>query len=351
MQAKCAISLSRHSLSLYSSAAAASSSEASTSSSVAQPMLTLERAILGSAGNDTELASCGLFAGEVFPDLPIATTWEGLRKAVLGSFRTGDVRPGHDAEERAVCAMKVSTVGVNLRSMREVEHRVRSCASHDHFGDVTAREDGRAPQQQAGALLFVSGTHPVRSLPGVKSLLHTSIDALKLASELRAKGDIPEATQLWCVANPNTERDASLLEAKIAAGATVVLTQPPLDFEAFEAWMGDARARGLTSKARVLCGAPMLSSPANVAFWIALADCGSCVAARQLLADFQAGTTSGDKASALAFVRRYNEAAVARALSTPGVAGLHVMPLTGPARRLALEFAWEGRFGAVPTQT
>lgn len=46
-------------------------------------MLTLERAIGERSGSDTELVGTGLFAAEVFPDLPIATTWDGLYKAML----------------------------------------------------------------------------------------------------------------------------------------------------------------------------------------------------------------------------------------------------------------------------
>jgi hypothetical protein len=46
-------------------------------------VLTLERAVGGRAGADAELAASGLFGAEVFPDLPIATTWDGLYRAML----------------------------------------------------------------------------------------------------------------------------------------------------------------------------------------------------------------------------------------------------------------------------
>jgi hypothetical protein len=45
--------------------------------------LTLERAVGERAGVDAELAASGLFGAEVFPDLPIATTWDGLYRAML----------------------------------------------------------------------------------------------------------------------------------------------------------------------------------------------------------------------------------------------------------------------------
>jgi len=312
------------------------------------PMLTLERSVGPSAGSDGELARCGAFGYEVFPDLPIASTWSGLRKAVLQAARhpfgasTGTRGQDYDNEhETALAGVKVSTVAVNLRSLAEVERR------------IVAYVAGGGSGQPAGALLFVSGTHPLRSLPGARLLLRNSLDALRAASALRAAGHIPPATQLWAVANPNTELDAALLEAKVDAGATVFLSQPALDADAFDRWMADACRRGVPAAARVLAGAPMLSSAGNAAFWAALAGCGHKPAVQQLVADFRAadgGSGGGGRggsaaAAAAAYARGWNERSVATALRTPGIAGLHVMPLTAAARRMAMEFAREGRFG------
>jgi hypothetical protein len=62
---------------------------------------------------------------------------------------------------------------------------------------------------------------------------------------MRAAGDLPPHTQLWAVANPVTERSAALLERKVAAGAQVILTQPPqLDWAAWDRWYADAGAAG-----------------------------------------------------------------------------------------------------------
>lgn len=47
---------------------------------------------------------------------------------------------------------------------------------------------------------------------------HSSLDTLRLARRLQQQGDLPASTQLWVVANPNTERDASLLERKVGRG-------------------------------------------------------------------------------------------------------------------------------------
>lgn len=45
-------------------------------------LLTLERSVGGSLGSDSELRSTGAFGAEVFPDLPIATTWGNLWKVL-----------------------------------------------------------------------------------------------------------------------------------------------------------------------------------------------------------------------------------------------------------------------------
>lgn len=70
---------------------AAHSSSSSSSAAAAAPrspldapfVLTLERAVGERAGSDCEIAATGLFGAEVFPDLPISTSWEGLYKAML----------------------------------------------------------------------------------------------------------------------------------------------------------------------------------------------------------------------------------------------------------------------------
>lgn len=61
---------------------------------------------------------------------------------------------------------------------------------------------------------------------------------------------------------------------QIAAGAEVILTQPPLDWAKFVAWMEDAQQRQLHTAARLLVGFPLLSSAANMTFWAALCGAG-----------------------------------------------------------------------------
>lgn len=72
---------------------------------------------------------------------------------------------------------------VQMRDMREVEHRIRSetarasgsststgssqAGRQDSGSDAVGTSSGVLQPQAAGALLFVSGTHPIRRLPGV----------------------------------------------------------------------------------------------------------------------------------------------------------------------------------------
>ena len=93
------------------------------------------------------------------------------------------------------------------------------------------------------------------------------------------------------------------------------------------------------STAKVLVGMPFLSSPANLAFWLALAHCTGRPASRQLLTNFRTATATKDKAELAEYFCQYNAELVARLLATPGVSGLHVMPITPSAKRMALEHA------------
>lgn len=47
---------------------------------------------------------------------------------------------------------------------------------------------------------------------------------------------------------------------QIDMGATTILTQPPFDWDAFTRWLDDARRRGLTERAQLVIGLPMISS-------------------------------------------------------------------------------------------
>ncbi len=228
--------------------------------------------------------------------------------------------------------------------MREVEQRILSATSSSP--QEGGAEHPRRPEQNAtgphrttpaGALLFVSGSHPVRSLPGVNRALASSLDSLKVASNLRSRGLIPPTTQFWAVSNPNIERDASRLEKKVANGATVILTQPAFDAAAFDSWLSDAVSRGLNQQAKILVGMPLISSPGNLAFWLSLANCTGSARAQELLREFQAAAMGCSKAAFAEYCLGYNRDLARQLLGSVGVAGLHIMPITAASKRMALQ--------------
>jgi 5,10-methylenetetrahydrofolate reductase len=98
------------------------------------------------------------------------------------------------------------------------------------------------------------------------------VDLLKLVAKLQQAGEIPTSTQLWAAGNPMAEPDAAWLEAKADAGATTVLTQPPIAWERFFAWMADAERRGVLERCRVCAGVPVITSSKGLRFWLRL--CG-----------------------------------------------------------------------------
>jgi hypothetical protein len=62
----------------------------------------------------------------------------------------------------------------------------------------------------------------------------------------------------------------------------------------------------------------------------------------------QQAASANDKASqpeAGAFVQQWNRQLLSKLQASPGVSGLHVMPITGPSKRLALQLAQEEAFG------
>ncbi len=90
----------------------------------AAPMLTLERAVGHAAlGSDSELRSTGTFAAEVFPDLPLATTWANLVKVLTTwppSSSAGSSEAATAGEEDCTVSpgsMKVTTVAVNVSNL------------------------------------------------------------------------------------------------------------------------------------------------------------------------------------------------------------------------------------------
>ena len=93
---------------------------------------------------------------------------------------------------------------------------------------------------------------------------------------------------------------------------------------------------------QVVLGLPIVPSLGNLDFWLRLCGVRGMPEAQALLRSFPAGDDAGDKAAHAAAVKAWNADLIARSLSLPGVAGLHVMPLTKSARQLTLDFLADG---------
>jgi hypothetical protein len=108
--------------------------------------------------------------------------------------------------------MHIATVGAQLRSLDDTAEAMCWAAGVTPSGRKLPEEDHRP---HADALLLVSGSHPVRQLPMASQLLTGSVSMLQRGTQLKQQGVLPPQLELWAVANPVTERDASYTEQKV----------------------------------------------------------------------------------------------------------------------------------------
>lgn len=117
----------------------------------------------------------------------------------------------------------------------------------------------------------------------------------------------------------------SRLAAKAAAGAEVVLTQPPLLWDRSERWAHAAHDAGLTGQVRVVVGVAMASSASNLDFWLRLAGVRGLPEAEALLASFptpgggmgKEGCAAAVRAWNVDLIRKVREEAVGRGAALP----------------------------------
>lgn len=289
--------------------------------------LTLERSIGKLHGCDRQLWETGHFDYAVYPRLPIATTWKGLAKAVWRLNAGTGTGPPPSVDSTTKGSQRVSTLAANLARVSEFEAMIRDACFEDEL---------------PAALFCVSGSHPVRNLPGLSRLLPGSLQLLETAARLRAAGRVPASVHIWAAANPVTEADAAYAEAKAACGAEAFLTQPPLAWDNFARWMDDARRRGVAGDRTVIVGVPVLTSPRNLSFWIQL--CAAPFAGEQaaLLEVWRQNEKRMAPEEFQAFVLAWNRDLIGRIKGTDGVAGLHVMPFGGKGRQVTMQLIEDG---------
>lgn len=311
------------------------------------PILCLERAIGERYGADKVLWETGAFDAQVYPDLPFASSWSELLEKLLGAGASGKQvfsttaadtvaaaaaggSSSNNRENDTNYALKVRTIGAQCYSRKNLLSKMQlACKPSSEGGG------------DANALLFLSGSHPARSLPFTDSLLQSSFSMLRDASKMRAKGELPASLALWAVENPINPPERLL--KKVQAGAEVILTQPPFLQSSAERWFEFAQKNGVSNEIKLLAGIPMSTSRSNLEFWLRLCGLGGTPEAAMVVSSFPGnGIGGGNKEEYQRLVRDWNVTFVRRTLSLPGVAGLHVMPLTKQGRDMTVSFLNEG---------
>lgn len=292
-----------------------------------RPAMTLERSVGKTSGADIELWQSGHFGAGIIPDLPVISSWKELGAKLLG--RQIAVPQLLKTQQKIVVReptsqrrqWHVQTLAAQTYSQKQMRQRIiEACICPP--GSM---------QQPADALLLLSGSHPLRQMPLSDRWFTNSIQTLKMASEMRCAGDVPPHVALWAVENPLTN-STDRLKQKIDAGAEVIVTQPPLLWNKFEAWINSVQQQRLLGKTRLIVGCPMVSSAANMKFWLYLCRASHLPEAASAVQPFTDAAAEGKQCLA-AYCQKYNADLVHRVLQLSNVAGVHVMPLTKQARQ------------------
>lgn len=294
-----------------------------------RPALTLERGI-GRFADDTEIWQKGPFRAGITPDLPAVSSWKELGARLLGR-QPAAPQVLNDHQETNWSGLPnidqqyhVQTLAAQTCTHKQMRQRMLDACNCSNLSS----------KPPADALLLLSGSHPLRQLPWADRWMTNSLQTLKLAHELRLAGDLPTDVSFWAVENPlihSTDR----LKQKIAAGAEVIVTQPPLLWDRFEAWMNKVQQQNLLGETKLIVGCPMISSAANMKFWLHLCQASNLPDAITAIKPFSDAAADG-KLSLAGHCQEYNAALVHKVLQFPEVAGLHVMPLTKQARQQTL---------------
>jgi len=356
-----------------------STSSSSSSSSSTSPS--------SSSSSDLSLWRSGAFAGEIYPDLPVAASWRRLLRAASGGLldsavnaTTGDA-PGA-GRRRKRCngnegggesslsspsprpSFVVRTVAAQVRGLGSVRARIQCAAGVGPGGEPLAEEEGNGNGNGNGkktphspdALLLLSGGHPARSLWAPTD----SLAMLRAAVELRERGLIPRNVELWGVANPLTEKPERAAVAKAEAGADAILTQPPLSQRAWLRWWEGVQRISRSSSPSsssgssvppIVGGLALPNSPGALRFWITLCGAGNVEGVEEEVAAFAAAAASSSSgAAASPSSAKQREHALSYCRKTLSfyeslgdeLAGIHVMPVTAPGREIARQLLEEG---------
>ena len=295
-------------------------------------VITAEQAQASQARAYRRLVDKGLVDAVTLPDLPLV----GRFRDLLARRRPAVRGPREPLERRIAGALSKSaepvfTVSASLRTAGMVARRV-----------AAARAGG------AVALLVLSGGGLVRRLFGIVKLgwLLPQNSFRILRTIRRAFPDQP----LWAVENPilpGPAARARRMQGKVAVGAEAILTQPPFLWGRFTRWLAEVERLGVTVP--IICGVPIITSPLSLRTWLFLVGfTGSHAETDALLERLRQAEARGEAAEE---GMRYTVELLQRLRATPGVAGVHMMPIfawrrmervltaagLGPADRLAAD--------------
>ncbi len=100
----------------------------------------------------------------------------------------------------------------------------------------------------------------------------------------------------------------SITVVQIDAGAEVIVTQPPLLWDKFEAWINSVQSffrQRLLGKTRLIVGCPMVSSAANMKFWLYLCQASHLPEAASAVQPFTDAAAESKQCLA-AYCQKYN---------------------------------------------
>ncbi|GBG64279.1 hypothetical protein CBR_g41199 [Chara braunii] len=243
--------------------------------------------------------------------------WEPAREDDWGTEEMG---PGSEP------CMQIWTVPAQLRSRDEVQ------------ADMAARGRQIASHSRGGALLLVSGGHPMRKAPFAEHWLPTnSFKMLREGHRMRREGILPPQIELWAVENPYVNHP-SRFEKKLETGAEAIITQPPLLPDAFGLWWEAIAQRGLLADTNVIVGVPFVTSYRSFAFWLDLLGASKLPEGRAEADKFRRqlqtlGSDPDGKALIRSFRRKWILSLMRRVRQLPGVSGMHIMPVTAAGWR------------------
>jgi hypothetical protein len=294
----------------------------------------------------------------------------GVTSRVPAPSNQSSCHPNEPAPNSRSWLPRVSRLGP-MEGLSLPEYHVQTISAA-HCVDVNDATELMRAASDAGAstLLFVSGDRGTQTNGEMSKPRIDSLALLNAARLMKQSGDIDPEIKLACVANPCLERalgkgvGASLLEAKITAGAEMVITQPDVVPTLAREWRdeighalpgvfsdgrssddGNKNQKNQNGEIEIVGGVGLASSSASAVTWMRLvfgqdwevrfegSDNNSNTPSKrikQVLAEYALAENTLDADTLKAWGVERAELAVAEVLCSQGQKfhGVHLMPIT-----------------------